>query len=105
MIEISIHYPTYREVGKADKDKVKIEFIAPRRPFLFWGDTHFSESISFPRGYGVAYVVVYEDILRRKLLFAPMPFNILIGGGIWLYHWLRVGFAAWCWRHTSRGKV
>ena len=98
MIEVTIHYPIGRLINEPDSDKLKIEFIRPKRPFLWWGEYREAEAIQYPKGYGVA----YADLAKDKLLFVPMPFNILVGWFIWSYHWLRVGFASWCWRHRPK---
>jgi hypothetical protein len=95
MIEVSIHYPIGRLVGEPASDKVRLEFTLPKRPFLLWIDDRLAESIPYPKGYGVA----FKEWFTGRLLLAPMPFNILIGGLIWGYHWLRIGFASWCWKH------
>jgi len=108
MIEVSIYYPTVRivrgvdePVGEPSADKVRIEFVLPKKPFLFWADYEVCMKIKFPRGYGIA----YHDFSSDRLLFAPMPFNILIGFAIWAYHWFRMGFAVWCSHHRPRKEV
>jgi hypothetical protein len=98
MLEVSVYYPICTKKDEQVGDKVRIEFVLPKRPFLFWSDYHEAEMIQYPRGYGVA----YADLPKNRLLMAPMPFNILIGGLIWGYHWFRVGFAAWCWKHRPQ---
>lgn len=98
MLEISIHYPTARRIGDPSSDKVRIEFVLPKRPFLFWSDYVIYERIQFPRGYGIA----WKDPERTKLLFAPIPINILIGFSIWVWHWLRIGMAKWFWKHINK---
>jgi len=101
MIEVSIHYPTNREVGKPAADEVRIELVLPKHPFMFWSCLpREHEAIQFPKGYGVAYRSYEKD----SLLFAPMPFNILIGAAIHIYHWTRIGFAASVWKHEHRIK-
>jgi len=100
MIEVSVYYPVGRKVDEPSCDKVRIEFVSPKRPFLFWQERKFYERIIYPRGYGLAYAKVYRDIETDRLLFAPIPFNIAIGFAIWLYQWLRMGFARWCFKHS-----
>jgi hypothetical protein len=95
MIEISVYYPVGRIIGEPSAEKVRIEFILPKRPFLFWSAYEVAEKIQFPRGYGIA----YKDPERARVLFAPMPFNLMVGLVIWAYQWLRIGFARWCYRH------
>lgn len=104
MFDVSIHYPTAKALINADEptaDKVRIEFILPKRPFLFWVTHHAGECLQFPRGYGVA----YYDPNRAYALFAPMPFNVLIGVAIHIYHWFRIGCAVWFWKHRPKGKT
>lgn len=107
MIEVSIYSPTYRiKVDKngnqlePNNDKVKIEFIIPKRPFLFWANYRQCERIQLPRGYGVA----WKEWEKARLLFAPIPFNILVGLIIWTYHWVRIGVAIWFFRHKPKGN-
>lgn len=99
MIEVSIHSPMVRTVNEPSADKVRIEFVLPKRPLLFWAEHHTHECLQFPRGYGVA----YYDRNRDKVLFAPMPFNVLIAGAIHIYRWFRVGCAVWFWKHKPKG--
>ena len=107
MIEVSIWYPVARVIGRdgltedAISGNVRIEFVFPKRPFLVWWTQHVGAEIPYPRGYGVA----HRCWDRQELLLAPMPFNILIGGVIWVWQWLRVGFAEWCWGHRPRKRV
>lgn len=90
MLEVTIHNPTVRKLdGSDDGDKVRIEFVAPKRPLLFKATYMVYSEIKFPRGYGVAY---YNDV-KAELLFAYIPFNILVGFAIHLWLWLRTGFA------------
>ena len=96
MIEISVYYPVGRRIDEPSSDKVRIEFVLPKRPFLFWSELHEAEAINFPRGYGIA----WHDPVRARLLFAPMPFNIFVGFGIWLYHWARGNSANWLLKHS-----
>ena len=109
MLEVSIHYPVLSIVGvehgikvleKPSRDRVRVEFAYPKRPFLWWGTVREAEQIQYPKGYGVA----YYDFVQDRLLFALMPFNILIGGIIWFYRWMRIGFASWCFKHIPKGK-
>jgi len=100
MIEVSVYYPVVKMVDEPSCDKVRVEFVLPKRPFLFWEDRKIGERIGYPRGYGLAYAKVYRDIETDRLLFAPIPFNIAIGFAIWLYQWLRMGFARWCFKHS-----
>jgi hypothetical protein len=106
MIEVSIYYPTVRRVeGKADSDKVRFEFVLPKRPILCWQGLIPGVMIAFPKGYGVA----YYDLPTRRVLLAPMPLNILIGFAIWLYQWCRFGAAIFHYKHrpakpTNTGK-
>ena len=96
MIEVSIHYPVARIVygpkeplngglTRPEADKVRIEFVLPKRPFLFWsGRLHEAEAIPYPKGYGIA----YYDFPTAKALFAPIPFNVLVG-------FLIINWAGW----------
>ena len=98
MIEVSVYYPIGRKMDEPAADKVRIEFVLPKRPFLFWSDYHVAEKVQYPRGYGIAHYVQESD----KLLFAPIPFNIIIGFLIWSYKWARAGFAYWCHKHGPK---
>ena len=100
MLEVSIHYPTARKVDEPYVERARIEFVLPKRPFLFWASYYESECLQFPRGYGV----VYYSPNCNRVLFAPMPFNILIAVAIHIYHWLRTGFAIWLYRHNPLKK-
>ena len=100
MIEVTIHYPVGKRIDEPSGDRVRIEFVLPKRPFLFWADHKVGECLDYPWGYGVA----YYDYERDRHLFAPIPFNIFVGAIIWWHHWLRVGFAAWCYRHKPKTK-
>lgn len=96
MIEVSIQNPVARaHPNEPVSGKVRIEFIRPKRPFLFWSSYAVGECIQYPKGYGIA----YRDEACDRLLFAPMPFNILVGFLVWTYRWFRIGFAVWCWKH------
>lgn len=98
MFEVSIHYPIGRLKDAPAADKVRIEFVCPKRPILFWAEYKVYKQIQFPRGYGVA----YKDFLTDKILFAPMPLNLIVGAVIWIYQWTRIGFARWCFYHAPR---
>lgn len=104
MIEISIWYPVSRLIDSLGRPaeparaKLKIEFVVPKRPFLFWATQQEYESIQYPKGYGVAWRM-WE---KQELLFAPIPFNIVVGWLIFTYSWLRIGFAVWIYEHTPR---
>ena len=104
MLEISTWYPTYRVnvktpgvTGSGLREKVKIEFIIPKRPFLIWWRPTDGVMIPYPKGFGVA----YRSSVTLDILLAPMPFNVVIGGLIWAYEWVRFGFAHWLWEHKS----
>jgi hypothetical protein len=99
MIEVKIYDPVVRQTGKDPlTGKIRIEFIIPKRPFLFWSSYAVEKHIQYPKGYGVA----YRDWNSNRILMAPMPFNILIGFLTWSYDWTRMGFAGWCWRHRPK---
>lgn len=74
-------------------EKVKIEFVFPKRPFLFWADLQCGEMFEFPRGYGIAYIDRDECRDYARVLYAPIPFNILVGYLIKGYRWTKYGFA------------
>jgi len=97
MIEITIYYPIGRKVDEPSGDKVRVEFVLPKRPFLFWSDVSIGEQVVYPKGFGIA----WYDFERARLLFAPIPFNLLVGALIWSWHWVRFGQAAWFERHTK----
>jgi len=98
VIEVSIHYPYGRAVNEPSKDRVSMEFILPKRPFLFWSEHRIGEMLQYPKGYGVA----YYDMLTDKVLMVMMPFNVLVGFAIWSYQWTRFGIAHWLVRHLPR---
>ena len=98
MIEISIYEPLTRTTDDIVSGKVRVEFILPRRPFLVQSSYSIGELIQYPKGYGIA----YRDWSSDKLIFAPIPFNILIGVLVWSYLWLRVGFARSLWQHRRK---
>ena len=101
MIEVSVHYPVGRVIGEPVSDKVRIEFILPKRPFLYWRGTKPELGLIFPRGYGVA----WYDFNRDRVLMAPIPFNLGIGALVWLWYWFRYG-AYWFSRHIpGSGKL
>lgn len=91
MIEVSIYYPIARRIEEPAKDRVRFEFVLPKRPFLFWVERHISAELNLPKGYGVAWF----DYTTDRALYAPMPFNVLVGIGIWLWYTIRFGFT---WR-------
>jgi len=103
MIEVSIYYPTGRIVAEQgdplvhSSDKVRIEFVLPKRPLLFWAEYNIAESLQFPKGFGMA----YYDPCRARVLYAPMLLNLLVGLLIWCYQWTRTGFAYWLFK-TSK---
>ena len=101
MIEVSIHYPVCREVNEPSSDKVRIEFVLPKRPFMLWADHHIAEMIPLPKGWGLA----YHDPIRARDLMVLKPFNIVVGFLIWSYQWTRVGFAVWLFRHSRQEKL
>jgi len=99
MIEVTIHNPI-KAVDDPISGKIRIEFIAPKKPLFFWSSYAERESIQYPKGYGVA----YRDENSNRILLAYMPLNILAGFAIWSYQWFRIGFAAWCWKHRPTAK-
>ena len=99
MIEVSVHYPTYREVNNPSSDKVRFEFAKPHFPLLAWQTAWEGVTYDLPKGYGVA----YHDWVCNRYLVAPMPFNIIIGAFISLWYWLRYGCAYFY--HKHRGKT
>lgn len=98
MLEVSIYYPVGRRIDEPSSDKVRIEFVLPKRPFLFWCDYEIGERIQYPRGFGIA----WRDLERDKVLFAPIPMNVFVGFSIWLWYWVRIGIAKWLWKHTKK---
>ena len=101
MIEVSIWNPITRVIKTPNPvlaGKVRIEFVLPRRPFLVEDSYQEAEMIQYPRGYGMAYV----DWNSNKLIFAPIPFNIVVGALIWAWNWVRIGFARWCYTHRHK---
>jgi hypothetical protein len=98
MIEVTIYEPICRTTDDRVAGKVRVEFVKPRRPFLVWATRREAEEIQYPKGYGVA----YYDFCKNQLLFTPIPLNVLVGWSIWVWHWLRVGFASWCHRHSKK---
>ncbi len=106
MLEVKIHYPIGRRIDEPTYDRVRFEFTLPKRPFLFWYDRNIEvgECLQFPKGFGLAYYKTYTDNLQPRCLMAPMPFNILIGFGVWLYFWTRYGVAGWLHGHLPKGE-
>lgn len=100
MIEFSIYYPTAKLINEPSKDRVRVEFVLPKRPLLFWVERLVSESLDLPKGYGIAWYVPE----KATLLYAPIPFNVVIGFGIWLWHWYRYGAARWLVNHSPRRR-
>ena len=68
---------------------------------LCWRTCREAEEIPYPKFYGVA----YYDFLMRRMLFAPIPLNILVGWLIWLWHWVRIGCASWQYRHSLASEI
>ncbi len=89
MLEFRIYYPTSRLINNPPYDEVRIEFVLPKRPFLFWVERRAGDALNLPKGYGVA----WADWSRHRLLYAPMPLNIIICCGMWLYYLVRAGAA------------
>jgi len=101
MIEISIHYPIGQSVSEPLRDRVRLEFVRPKRPLLFWVERDIGERLDLPKGYGVA----WYDCARAKLLYAPLPFNLAIGFGIWLWAWFKTGAVRWMIKHIPKRNV
>ena len=101
MIEVTTYYPTARYTDEIEADKVRIEFVKPKRPFLWWGTCREAEEIQFPKGYGV----VYYDFPMHRLLFAPLPFNVIISWLIRLWCWVRVGCASSQYMSSIENKI
>jgi len=93
MIEVTLHQPTWIQIGSPGEEKLRIEFVKPKKPFLFWSTRYEGEQFDFPKGFGLAYAMAYEDPVRWRTLYAPIPFNVLIAGLIRLYFWVKVGAA------------
>ena len=68
---------------------------------LCWRTCREVEETPYPKFYGVA----YYDLLSCRMLFAPIPFNILVGWLIWLWTWVRIGCAGWQYRHSLASEV
>ena len=85
MFEISIHYPYGRRIDEPSSDRVRFEFVLPKRPFLFWDTHEVGMRMNIPKGYGIAWF----DFECNRYLYALMPFNILCAFGIWLWIGLR----------------
>ena len=93
MIEVTLHVPIVTGRRDSRDEKLRLEFVKPKRPFLFWSSRHEGEWFDFPKGFGLAYAVAYEDPVRWRVLYAPIPFNVLIAGLIRLHFWVKVGAA------------
>jgi len=90
MLEFSIYTPIVKPFdGIAISDRVRVEFVLPKRPLLFWVGKKTGDSLDLPKGYGVA----YYDSTCAKLLYAFIPFNVFIGAGIWLWEMVKWRFA------------
>jgi len=86
MIEVKIYNPTVQYEKDPVSDLVRISFVAPKRPFLFWASRKcIGEMFPFPKGHGAA----YYDWEMDRLLMAPMPWNVLIAGLIKIHLWVK----------------
>lgn len=101
MIEVTIEYPINRLVNEPASDHVHIEFVWPKRPFLFWSTKlMMNERLPLPKGFGVA----WYDYMSARALMAPMPLNLLIGFLIWLYLWVKYSSTYWLVTHTPKSR-
>lgn len=102
MLEIKVYYPVVkRRIDEESWDSVKFKLVLPKKLLLFWVEKKTGEHLAIPAGYGVA----YYDFETAKVLYAPIPFNILVGFLIWAWSWVRTGCTYWLYKHTPKKKL
>ena len=104
MIEVKIHYPISRRVDEPGFDRVRVKFVLPKKPFLFWRGFEIGEAgeaLDLPRGYGVAWV----DFPNARTLQAPKPLNVIVALCIWLWQFVEYELASWLSRSAYNKRV